>query len=137
MVSRGRPKKVTIQEVGLQEHPELNKLFSMIWDAGFAACYSWIERRKLALSSEEIPAPCNPCRDPKIATSFDNIAVSRFAMEMIAKLGCKSPDVLWDDKARISAQELSEELRRHVDKGDPVDVANYAMFLHQRGEKIL
>jgi hypothetical protein len=27
-------------------------------------------------------------------------------------------------------------LRAHVEKGDPVDVANFCMFLHQRGEAI-
>lgn len=27
-------------------------------------------------------------------------------------------------------------LREHVDKGDPVDVANFCMMLHQRGEYI-
>jgi hypothetical protein len=31
---------------------------------------------------------------------------------------------------------LSRLLREHVDKGDPVDVANLAMMIHQRGERI-
>ena len=31
---------------------------------------------------------------------------------------------------------LSRLLREHVDKGDPVDVANFAMMIHQRGERI-
>jgi len=34
-------------------------------------------------------------------------------------------------------QRLSDMLRVHVEKGDPRDVANFCMFLHQRGEAIL
>jgi hypothetical protein len=35
-----------------------------------------------------------------------------------------------------NAQLLSDMLRAHVEKGDPRDVANFCMFLHQRGEVI-
>ena len=30
--------------------------------------------------------------------------------------------------------QLARALRQHTHKGDPVDVANFAMFLHARGE---
>ena len=39
----------------------------------------------------------------------------------------------WEDKSLCSAEYLSELLRGHVDKGDPVDVANFCMMLPQRG----
>lgn len=42
----------------------------------------------------------------------------------------------WDNKEQCSAQYLSDLLRSHVEKGDPIDVANFAMMLHQRGERI-
>ena len=43
----------------------------------------------------------------------------------------------WQDKADCPQQRLSDMLRAHVEKGDPRDVANFCMFLHQRGESIL
>ncbi|RWX28482.1 hypothetical protein EHH54_32490 [Rhizobium leguminosarum] len=42
----------------------------------------------------------------------------------------------WDDEDDCSALWLSELLREHVEKGDPIDVGNLAMMLHQRGERI-
>lgn len=42
----------------------------------------------------------------------------------------------WYD-SNVSPQYLSQLLREHVEKGDPVDVANFCMMLHNRGERIL
>lgn len=42
----------------------------------------------------------------------------------------------WMDRDKISGKFLSDRLRRAVEKGDPVHVANYAMMLHHRREKI-
>jgi hypothetical protein len=42
----------------------------------------------------------------------------------------------WEDKEVCSGPFLSRLLIEHVDKGDPIDVANFAMMLHQRGEQI-
>lgn len=80
----------------------------------------------LALS--DAPAPVHP----------DDIAVDRFAAAMKAKLAKKRADGRggWQDKSRCSQQLLSALLRGHVRKPDPVDVANIAMMLHQRGEEI-
>lgn len=68
----------------------------------------------------------------------DDIAVDRFAVAMKAKLAKKRADGRdgWEDKTQCSAEWLSELLRGHVDKGDPLDVGNLAMMLHQRGESI-
>lgn len=68
----------------------------------------------------------------------DDEAVDRFAAELKAKLADARAKGRggWEDKAQVSAQDLSDMLLAHVFKGDPRDVANFAMFLHQRGESI-
>lgn len=74
--------------------------------------------------------------EPKHA---DDIAVDQFAAAMKAKLAkgrAKGRDG-WHDKSQCTAGDLSKLLRGHVDKGDPVDVGNFAMMLYQRGEAIV
>ncbi|MCV9964984.1 hypothetical protein OIU34_24110 [Pararhizobium sp. BT-229] len=68
----------------------------------------------------------------------DDIAVDRFAAVMKAKLARKRGQGRggWEDKEFCTGAFLSRLLVEHVDKGDPVDVANFAMMLHQRGEQI-
>lgn len=68
----------------------------------------------------------------------DDLAVDRFAVAMKAKLAKKRGDGRggWEDKSDCSAEYLSDLLRDHVAKGDPVDVGNLSMMLHQRGERI-
>lgn len=69
----------------------------------------------------------------------DNIAVDRFSWAMKSKLEKKRGEGRggWQNKDECSAEYLSKLLREHVEKGDPVDVANLAMMLHQRGERIV
>lgn len=69
----------------------------------------------------------------------DEDAVERFAAAMKDKLALKRDQGRggWEDKEQCSQQFLSDLLWHHVSKGDPVDVANLAMMLHQRGETIL
>lgn len=68
----------------------------------------------------------------------DDEAVDRFAAAMKSKLAAKREEGRggWDDNAKCSQKFLSDLLRGHIDKGDPLDVANFAMMLHQRGEAI-
>lgn len=68
----------------------------------------------------------------------DDVAVDQFAVAMKTKLAQKRAEGRggWEDKAQCSQDRLSLMLRGHVAKGDPVDVANFAMMLHQRGERI-
>lgn len=68
----------------------------------------------------------------------DDIAVDRFAAAMKAKLAQKRREGRggWQNRDECSAERLSSMLRDHVGKGDPVDVANFAMMLHQRGDRI-
>lgn len=69
---------------------------------------------------------------------FDNRSVTAFAYAMRIKLAVKRLDGRggWQDKEHCSNEYLSKLLREHVEKGDPVDVANFCMMLHQRGELI-
>lgn len=68
----------------------------------------------------------------------DDIAVDRFAAAMKAKLAKKRADGRggWQDKDGFPAAVLGHMLREHVEKGDPVDVANFCMMAHQRSEPI-
>lgn len=73
------------------------------------------------------------------ATHPDDIAVDQFAAAMKSKLAEARSKGRggWQDKEACPQQLLSNMLLAHVDKGDPRDVANFCMFLHQRGESIL
>lgn len=75
--------------------------------------------------------------EPNPAAHPDDAAVDRFAAAMKAKLEKKRADGRggWEGPT-CTADFLSKLLREHVEKGDPVDVANLAMMLHQRGERI-
>lgn len=68
----------------------------------------------------------------------DDLAVDRFAAAMKEKLAKKRAEGRggWDDKFDCSNAFLTHLLREHVEKGDPVDVGNLAMMIHQRGERI-
>lgn len=68
----------------------------------------------------------------------DAVAVDSFGYAMKRKLAAARAKGRggWQDKKACSAEDLSKMLREHVEKGDPVDVANFCMMLHQRGERI-
>lgn len=69
----------------------------------------------------------------------DDAAVDAFAAAMKEKLAAARAKGRggWNGDEPGMQQRLSDMLRAHVEKGDPRDVANFAMFLHQRGEAIL
>lgn len=68
----------------------------------------------------------------------DDAAVDALAALMKAKLAEKRAKGYggWNDKTQCPQQRLSDMLRAHVDKGDPVDVANFCAMLSARGEGI-
>jgi hypothetical protein len=68
----------------------------------------------------------------------DDFFVTEFAETMKDKLALKRGEGRggWENKEECSGEFLSQLLREHVEKGDPVDVANFCMMLHQRGERI-
>ena len=69
---------------------------------------------------------------------LDNEAVAQFSCALREKLreARAKGRSGWQDKALCSQQTLSDMLRAHVDKGDPRDIAAFAMFLWARGESI-
>ena len=84
--------------------------------------------RRAALAHDEQAEPAHA----------DDIAVDRFAAAMKAKLAQKRAEGRggWDDPEQCSIALLSRLLVEHIDKGDPVDVGNLAMMIHQRGGSI-
>jgi hypothetical protein len=68
----------------------------------------------------------------------DDSAVDRFACAMKAKMAKQRAKGYhgWDNPSECTVEDLSRMLIEHVPKGDPVDVANFAMMLHQRGSGI-
>lgn len=84
------------------------------------------------------PCNCDWSAADEYQAHPDDIAVDRFAEVMKAKLAKKRDEGRggWEDKDECSQIFLSQLLREHVEKGDPVDVGNLAMMLHQRGERI-
>lgn len=65
----------------------------------------------------------------------DDLAVDRFAAAMKAKLAKKRAEGRggWDDPQECHVVVLARMLLEHIRKGDPVDIANFAMMMHQRG----
>lgn len=65
----------------------------------------------------------------------DDIAVDNFAEMMKAKLARARAKGRggWDNPDECTVENLADLLVEHVDKGDPVDVANLAMMLTLRG----
>mgnify|MGYP001761385437 CR=1 FL=1 len=78
-------------------------------------------------------------QQPAAAAHPDDAAVDAFAAAMKEKLAAARAKGRggWNGDEPGMRQRLSDMLRAHVEKGDPRDVANFAMFLHQRGESIL
>lgn len=74
-----------------------------------------------------------------VLEAFDDTCVDKLAFDMKVKMDY-SREVKgrsgWFDKKQCTIEQLSSMLRNHVEKGDPVDVANFCMMLHHRGERI-
>lgn len=68
----------------------------------------------------------------------DDVAVDLFADAMKAKLAKKRGDGYggWNDKNLCPPGSLQSYLIAHLDKGDPIDVANFAMMIYHRGEAV-
>lgn len=65
----------------------------------------------------------------------DDAAVDRFAAAMKEKLAQARAKGRggWDNPAQCSVETLARMLVEHVTKGDPRDIANFAMMLYERG----
>lgn len=71
---------------------------------------------------------------PKPVQHSDDIAVDRFAAAMKAKMALKRAEGRrgWEDPQQVGEPQLVNMLVDHIMKGDPVDIANFCMMLHQR-----
>lgn len=87
-------------------------------------------------------APSVPCAAPPHACTgagassvhADDLAVDRFTAAMKAKLAaCRAAGRGgWDNPEECEVEDLAAQLVHSIDKGDPLDVGNFAMMLHQR-----
>jgi hypothetical protein len=68
----------------------------------------------------------------------DDLAVDEFAAAMKAKLRKKREQGRggWDDKVTCPPGLLQQMLLDHLAKGDPLDIANFAMMIWHRGESV-
>lgn len=91
---------------------------------------------EVGTSAAELQAPRPPAQAQEPAHA-DDAAVDALAEAMKAKLAKQRARGYggWDTP-EFTQQRLSDMLRGHVDKGDPVDVANFCAFLAARGEGI-
>lgn len=87
-----------------------------------------LDLARIALDFKHLVEPQHP----------DDAAVDALAALMKAKLAKQRAKGYggWNDKTQCPQQRLSDMLRAHVDKGDPVDVANFCAMLSARGEGI-
>ncbi|RWB08745.1 MAG: hypothetical protein EOQ39_18970 [Mesorhizobium sp.] len=81
---------------------------------------------------------CTGGGEPYRSGHSDDRAVDSFSLTMKEKLAKTRAKGRfgWDDPDDCSIETLSQMLKDHVSKGDPVDVANLAMMIHQRGGSI-
>ena len=73
------------------------------------------------------------------ADNFDNLHVDYFAKKMKVKLELARLKGWWGwwQSDQFSQEQLSDCFHAVVKKGDPIDIANYCMFLEQRDERVL
>jgi hypothetical protein len=84
------------------------------------------------LQAAQPPADAVPVEaKPKQA---DDSAIERFAAAMKFKMAVSRDKGRggWDDETKCAMGTLAKMLIEHISKGDPVDIANFAMMLHQR-----
>lgn len=100
--------------------------------------YGFTEGKLVAFVQELLAGKClQQIAEPQAAAQHpDDAAVDALAALMKAKLAKQRAKGYGGWDTDCTQQRLSEMLRKHVDKGDPVDVANFCAFLVARGEGI-
>jgi hypothetical protein len=98
---------------------------------------AWLEMAGYKTDAQEIKELI--AASPQQAQHFDDIAIDRFAQVMKEKMRY-SREVKgrggWNDPSQCSVEFLNKLLLEHVEKGDPVDVANLCMMLQHYGAGI-
>lgn len=85
---------------------------------------------------QELVAKCLAPPPPAVDAHEDDKAADEFAAAMKAKLKFAREHRGRGGWERMRPEELSRMLREHVEKGDPVDVGNFCMMLHQHRAQI-
>ena len=119
----------------LQLIAEIDQHMRTEWNAGRLPAESW----PTALASRVSAAVAGSAATVHAAMPTqhpDDAAVDALAALMKAKLAKQRDKGYGGWDTDCSRERLSELLRNHVDKGDPVDVANFCAFLSARSEGI-
>lgn len=119
----------TISEVGNDNDVQFAGEFG--WASGYSCCHANQE------NYERLQAtfPGIEFEHPPTQEDIDNEAVDKLAQAMKNKLA-KKREQGYHGWETCKHGDLVQLLINHVDKGDPIDVANFCAFLFARGEQL-
>ena len=119
----------TISEVGNDNDVQFAGEFG--WASGYSCCHANQE------NYERLQAifPDIEFEHPPTQEDIDNEAVDKLAQAMKNKLA-KKREQGYKGWETCKHGDLVQLLINHVDKGDPIDVANFCAFLFARGEQL-
>ena len=119
----------TISEVGNDNDVQFAGEFG--WASGYSCCHATQENcERLQATFTDIEFERPPTQE-----DIDNEAVDKLAQAMKSKLA-KKREQGYHGWATCKHGDLVQLLINHVDKGDPIDVANFCAFLFARGEQL-
>lgn len=102
---------------------------------GKVTCTQLTKKLMQCMNGEDGRVPLYAVPPQQTEEHTDDSAVDRFADVMKTKLATSREKGRggWNDPEQCTVEHLAKLLVEHLVKGDPVDVANFAMMLHQRG----
>ena len=119
----------TISEVGNDNDVQFAGEFG--WASGYSCCHATPENyERLQATFPDIEFEHPPTQE-----DIDNEAVDKLAQAMKSKLA-KKREQGYHGWETCKHGDLVQLLINHVDKGDPIDVANFCAFLFARGEQL-
>ena len=119
----------TISEVGNDNDVQFAGEFG--WASGYSCCHANQENcERLQATFPDIEFEHPPTQE-----DIDNEAVDKLAQAMKNKLA-KKREQGYKGWETCKHGDLVQLLINHVDKGDPIDVANFCAFLFARGEQL-
>ena len=119
----------TISEVGNDNDVQFAGEFG--WASGYSCCHANQENYERSQAT----FPDIEFEHPPTQEDIDNEAVDKLAQAMKSKLA-KKREQGYHGWATCKHGDLVQLLINHVDKGDPIDVANFCAFLFARGEQL-
>lgn len=119
----------TISEVGNDNDVQFAGEFG--WASSYSCCPATQENYEKLCSLFE----CIDFEQPPTQADIDNEAVDKLAQAMKNKLA-KKREQGYHGWETCKHGDLVQLLINHVDKGDPIDVANFCAFLFARGEQL-